>query len=120
VEAWDDAEVLVDPRELALAVRCLVENAVEATSGKGPVSVRGSRDGDRFVIEVADGGPGIEESRREEAMRAFFTTKPGHAGVGLAIARRIARRYDGAFVLGSSPSGGLVARIELPTAAVQP
>jgi len=120
VEAPDDAEVMVDPRELALAVRYLVENAVEATNGEGPVHVRGSRDGDRFVIEVTDGGPGIEESRREEAMRAFFTTKPGHAGVGLAIARRIARRYDGAFVLGTSPSGGLVARIELPTAAVQP
>lgn len=123
VEAPDDAEVMVDPRELTLAVRCLVENAVEATQGKGPVSVRGSRDGDRFVIEVTDDGPGIEESRREEAMRAFFTTKPGHAGVGLPIARRIARRYDGAFALGTSPSGGLVARIDLPTSplpAVQP
>jgi signal transduction histidine kinase len=120
VEAPDDAEVIVDPRELALAVRCLVENAIEATGGNGPVSVRGSREGDRFVIEVADDGPGIEESRWEDAMQAFFTTKPGHAGLGLAIARRIARRYDGAFALGSSPSGGLVARIELPTAGVQP
>ena len=120
VEAADDAEVMVDPRELALAVRCLVENAVEATNGQGPVSVRGTPDGNRFVIEVADEGPGIEEPRREEAMQAFFTTKPGRAGVGLAIARRIARRYDGAFALGTSSSGGLIARIELPTAAVQP
>jgi signal transduction histidine kinase len=120
VETPDDAEVNVDPRELALAVRCLVENALEATGGRGPVSVRGNGDADRFVIEVADDGPGIEESRREDAMRAFFTTKPGHAGVGLAIARRIARRYDGGLALGTSPSGGLVARLELPTAGVQP
>jgi signal transduction histidine kinase len=120
VEAQDDPEVIVDPRELALAVRCLVENALEATGGKGSVSVRGGRDGDRFVIEVADDGPGIEESRREDAMRAFVTTKPGHAGLGLAIARRIARRCDGVFALGTSPNGGLIARIELPTAGAQP
>jgi signal transduction histidine kinase len=119
VEVPDDAEVIVDPRELALAVRCLVENAFDATGGKGPVSVRGSREADRFVIEVADDGPGIEESRREDAMRPFFTTKPGHAGLGLAIARRIARRYDGGLALGTSPSGGLVARLELPTAGGQ-
>jgi len=120
VEVTDDAEVIADPRELTLAVRCLVENALEATDGKGPISVRGSRMANRFAIEVADDGPGIEESRREDAMRAFVTTKPGHAGLGLAIARRIARRYDGGFTLGTSPGGGLVARIELPIAGVQP
>jgi signal transduction histidine kinase len=120
VDATDDAEVIVDPRELALAVRCIVENALEATGGKGPVSVRARRDGERVVVEIADEGPGIAESKREEAMRAFFTTKPGHAGVGLAIARRIAQRCDGALALGTSPSGGLVARIDLPAAGVQP
>jgi signal transduction histidine kinase len=118
VEGTDDAEVIADPRELALAVRCLVENALEATDAKGPVSVRGIRTADRFAIEVADEGPGIEQSLREDAIRAFVTTKPGHAGVGLAIAHRIARRYDGALALGTSPSGGLVARIELPIAGV--
>jgi signal transduction histidine kinase len=116
VDTSDDAEILVDPRELALAIRCLVENAVEATRGEGHVSVRGSREDGRVVIEIVDDGPGIVESQRQEALRPFFTTKPGHAGLGLGIATRIARRYEGELALGTSAKGGLVASIMLPVA----
>lgn len=116
IEVNEDAEVIVDPRELVLAVRCLIENAVEATRGEGHVSVIGARQDARVVIEVGDDGPGIDETKREEVLGAFFTTKPGHAGLGLNMARRIAGRYDGELALGASAAGGLVASIELPSA----
>jgi C4-dicarboxylate-specific signal transduction histidine kinase len=116
VDVGEDAEMFVDPRELALAIRCLVENAVEATGGKGHVSVGGSREDGRVIIQVVDDGPGIVEAQRIEALRPFFTTKPGHAGLGLSIATRIARRYHGELALGTSAKGGVAGTIALPMA----
>jgi signal transduction histidine kinase len=109
-------EVTVDRRELALAVRCLVENAVEATADElvRTVSVIGRCVDRWYAIEVSDGGPGIDEAHREEASRPFFSTKPGHAGLGLNIARRLARRLGGDLTLGTSGLGGLQATLRLP------
>ena len=79
----------------------------------GPV-----RDG--FEIVVDDDGPGIPESRREEAFRPFHrldegrNLQKGGSGLGLAIARGIARAHGGDIVLGDSTLGGLKAVIKLP------
>jgi len=75
----------------------------------------------RFVeILVDDDGPGIPESRREEAFRPFHrldegrNLQKGGVGLGLAIARDIARAHGGDLTLGKSDSGGLRAAILLP------
>lgn len=108
--------VTADPNELALAVRCLVENAIEATSGGGTVRVRALPVQARYVIEVVDGGPGIPESQRSALLQPFYTTKPGHAGLGLNIARRIADRYAGALLFRDVARGAALA-LELGLAA---
>jgi signal transduction histidine kinase len=104
-----------DPGELALAIRCLVENGAEAMPGGGLVAVRAAPDAERFVVEVSDGGPGIAEPDHDLVVRAFYTTKPGHAGLGLSIAQRIARRIGGALVIRASAGGAAVA-LSLPLA----
>ena len=71
-------------------------------------------------ITVDDDGPGIEPSRREDVFRPFlrldesrnFAT--GGVGLGLTIARDIARFHGGDVVLEDSPLGGLRARLWLP------
>ncbi len=108
-------EVDADPTELALAIRCLLENASEATDGQGAVEVRAFPLDSYCVIEVEDRGPGIPTAERGLVLKPFHTTKKGHAGLGLNIAARIARRYRGRMVLGEPPSGALVA-IHLPIA----
>jgi signal transduction histidine kinase len=107
-----EGNVTVDSRELTLGIRCLVENAIEA--GAGVVEISGALAQDRYAIEVSDDGPGIPESRREEALQPFFSTKPGHPGLGLGVARRVARRYGGALSLGTSRLGGLSVVVRLP------
>jgi signal transduction histidine kinase len=101
--------ILVDPSELVLAVRCLVENAAEASDAPGAVQVRAAPEASRYVIQVSDGGSGISESQRESVLNAFYTTKPGHVGLGLNIARRIAQRYEGALSFCEASTGATVA-----------
>ena len=100
--------------------RCLsnlIDNALK--HGKH-VSVRLLRD-ERFVqICVDDDGPGIPEERREEAFRPFHRLDEGRnlqvggVGLGLAIARDIARAHGGDLFLDKSPEGGLRAAVRLP------
>jgi signal transduction histidine kinase len=113
----DAAEVNVDATELALALRCLLENAAEASAepaGEVLVSVHAS--GGKVAIAVSDAGPGIAPDRLADAFRPFATTKDGHAGLGLNIARRVAMRYGGSLEIAPGPTGGLRALLTLPAA----
>jgi signal transduction histidine kinase len=107
-DARSGATVCVDRSELALAVRCLVENAAEATAGAGDVEIRCEREGSHAVIRVVDRGPGIEAAALEDVLRPFFTTKDGHSGLGLNIAARIVKRYHGSLTVGPAAGGASV------------
>ena len=75
----------------------------------------------RFAdIHIDDDGPGIPPDQREEAFRPFRrldegrNLQSGGVGLGLSIARDIARAHGGDLLLGDSPRGGLRATIRLP------
>jgi two-component system osmolarity sensor histidine kinase EnvZ len=100
--------------------RCLgnlLENAVKY--GK-IVQVQLYRKGDGVELAVDDNGPGIPQQRREEAFRPFHrldegrNLQAGGVGLGLAVARDIARAHGGDVRLEDSPLGGLRAVIWLP------
>ncbi len=101
--------------------RCLtnlIENAVRYAKH---VSVRAGLRGDMVEIVVDDDGPGIAEDKREDVFRPFFrldgSRNPGTGGVGLGltIARDVARGHGGDVELSDSPTGGLRARVRVPT-----
>jgi signal transduction histidine kinase len=112
-------DVEADPTEFALAIRCLIENAAEATEGRGVIAVRALSSGSHYVVEVADRGPGIAISERARVLKPFHTTKKGHAGLGLNIASRVAQRYGGRLVFGEVSAGASVA-IHLELAQAEP
>ena len=93
---------------LALATRCLIENAGEAR-GPGVVRVSAERVGDQCRITVSDQGPGISDSSRK--LERFATTKPGHLGLGLCMARRLVARFAGELVIGSPEVGAEVSLV---------
>ena len=105
----------VDRPEMALAVRCLLENAVEASSEGGVVETSAREDGDCLVITVSDEGAGIAPPFADRLFEPFATTKSGHAGIGLNVARRIARRYGGDLSVIPAPRG-VVATMVVPLA----
>ncbi|WCM93067.1 ATP-binding protein [Acidovorax sp. NCPPB 2350] len=107
------------PRALRRAVDNLVENAWR--HGAAPVAVRTGMDpaARQAWIEVEDAGPGIAAEDLPRVRQPFArggaarSGAPG-AGLGLAIAERVARAHGGALELHSAPGQGLRARIRLP------
>jgi signal transduction histidine kinase len=99
----DAGEIDADLNEAALGIRCLLENGAEAAGGHVKLSAQAA-DG-WLTITVSDEGPGVLEANREAVFRPLHTTKEGHAGLGLGIARRSARRYGGDVSAVPSSSG---------------
>jgi signal transduction histidine kinase len=96
----------------------LIDNAIDAASVEGNVTVTATRSGDSVVVRVIDDGPGIPEEHRARIFDPFFTTKPVGLGTGLGldIARRFAHVNDGDVDFSSEP-GRTVFRVRLPIAA---
>ncbi|MEO6602556.1 MAG: HAMP domain-containing sensor histidine kinase [Polyangiaceae bacterium] len=98
-------EVEADREALAFAVRCLIENAAEAM-GAGVVCVTAERAADSCRLTVIDSGPGIADPAR--CFDRFESSKPGHLGLGLCMARRIVTRLGGELVVGAPVMGAEV------------
>ena len=95
------------PEELVQALSCVLANAAEAQDqGTHPIMVGVRSDSERVCIEVADRGPGIEARAQRRLFNPFFTTKPGHHGVGLYFARLIVERNEGTIDIGPNEAGG--------------
>jgi two-component system, OmpR family, osmolarity sensor histidine kinase EnvZ len=109
--------VAVRPFAFQRCVTNLLDNAMRY--GRH-VSVQAGRWRERIEVIVDDDGPGIAEDRREDAFKPFYRLESsrnpatGGIGLGLSIARDVARSHGGDIVLGESPLGGLRARIWLP------
>ncbi len=94
----------------------LLDNAVKY-GARGRVRV--FQDDGHAVVEIADDGPGLAQSELERVFQPFYraeaarTLDGGGVGLGLAVARSIARAHGGDVKLVSSPTG-LTARVRLP------
>jgi signal transduction histidine kinase len=69
----------------------LIDNAIYAIGGTGRIDVRTRRDGEFFLVEIADNGSGIPPEAQSHIFAVpFFTTKGGSGtGLGLVISHRI-------------------------------
>jgi signal transduction histidine kinase len=98
--------------------RNLVTNALRYVPAGGRVAVRLRLRGDDAVAEVADNGPGVPAEERERIFEPFYRGRaqrviPGD-GLGLPIARRIARSHGGDLRLESELGSGSTFRVQLP------
>ena len=99
------------PDAIRRAVMNLVDNA-QRHATHVLVAIQPQRRQVQVLID--DDGPGIPSELREHVFRAFESGGHGGTGLGLTIARDIARAHGGDIVLEASPLGGLRARVWLP------
>lgn len=116
----DEAEppIPIDPDAIHQIILNLLGNAVDAVADGGRITIktRFRPEKDVLELEVEDDGPGIPPNRRERIFEPFFSTKGQRGtGLGLVVARKLARKHLGDLKAGSSPTlGGAVFRMTLP------
>ena len=107
-----------DRDALARALDNLIDNAL--AHGAPPVEIETRSEGAAALLVVRDSGPGIAEADRARALEPFTQLDPsrgtkGNVGLGLAIVQAIAKAHGGRLELATGASGGLEARIFLPS-----
>jgi len=117
VDLRDESELIpISAPLVEWVVEVLCKNAAAAMPGAGQIGISGGKVGDRYVIDVADTGKGIERKHHKTVFRPGFTTKQRGWGLGLSLAKRIIEEYHHGriYVLRSAPGEGTVFRTELP------
>ena len=117
LDAPDHIAVPARPNALKRCITNLVNNAAIHARH---IEVRAARRGDSVEITIDDDGPGIPREEREAVFRPFYRLDPsrnpetGGTGLGLTIARDVARGHGGDLTIEDAPLGGVRARLRLP------
>ena len=111
--------IKIDPDRITQVLDNLIENAVNYAGRGARVQVT-LEDGDPVKITVSDNGSGIPSKSMQYIFDPFYrvdsarTPGESHSGLGLRIARGIAKAHGGDLVLRSTEGQGTAARITLP------
>jgi two-component system nitrogen regulation sensor histidine kinase NtrY len=106
----------LDPDQIKRVLINLVDNAIEATGGKGRILVATEFDRaeGRARLVVADDGRGIAPADRDLLFVPHFSTKKRGSGLGLAIVSRIVQEHLGTIRAEDNPPRGARFVVELP------
>jgi signal transduction histidine kinase len=106
-----------DPTYVRTILENVIDNSLQALRGHegGAITIRLGAEAGRVVVQVHDNGPGIDPAVRSTLFEPLRSTKTQGLGLGLPIARALARSMRGDLVLADEP--GKVFRLELPGAA---
>lgn len=96
---WPDAQLVVDadPGLLEHAFRNVLSNAAEWAQTQPAARARldWTLNEHELGITVADSGPGVSDEHREQIFQAFYSSKEGGMGMGLAICRSVMEAHHG-------------------------
>jgi signal transduction histidine kinase len=109
--------LIVDPDQVGRVLVNLVSNAVQAMEGSdvgGVLTLRAEARDARVVIEVSDTGPGVPDSMADRIFEPLYTTKARGIGLGLSVAREMARANSGDLRLERGRERGACFVFELP------
>ncbi len=99
-------EITGNRKALAGALTNLLENALQAVSGGGRVSLGVDATVERLAFRIRDNGRGMPPDVVARLFQPFFTTRAEGTGLGLAIARGVARAHGGGIDVESEHGAG--------------
>jgi nitrogen fixation/metabolism regulation signal transduction histidine kinase len=114
-------KAMIDQAKIAMALKALLRNAVEAIGSDTEPRIRlsGCKNaaGD-LILTVEDNGPGLDPKTITQAADPFFSTKEAGTGLGLTIVRKYVEGHGGKMALGRSQTlGGCRVDLLLPVSA---
>lgn len=114
VRADDGVQAWGTPSELCQIVVALLSNAADAAGKGGKVRLVAEPAGEgRALIRVVDDGPGIAPGDVEKIFAPFYSKKNDGLGLGLSVARAMARRHGGDLVALPTAKGHRGATLEV-------
>jgi two-component system C4-dicarboxylate transport sensor histidine kinase DctB len=116
-------QVQGDATFVRIILENLVANSLDGLRGRGHpghVEVEMARTGDQVAVRVRDDGPGMDHALRSTVFEPLRTTKPQGLGLGLAIARALARAMKGDVVLEDEPGWATTFLLLLPLPTTVP
>jgi two-component system OmpR family sensor kinase len=125
VDAEGDLRVPHDPDLMGRLVQNLLDNALEHVPEGGAIRISGKKAEGALVLEVHDSGPGFPPGLVDRVFERFLradqarSSRPDGSqgtGLGLAIVDAITAAHGGSAHAGTSPMGGALIRVTIPTA----
>jgi putative PEP-CTERM system histidine kinase len=115
IEIVDDVAAIGHDDRLERVIGHLVQNALDATEGRGRVWIRLTRQGGEAQVEIGDTGHGMTtEFVRERLFKPFQTTKRTGMGIGAYESHQYVQELGGRVLVDTTPGAGTRMRILLP------
>jgi signal transduction histidine kinase len=116
----DPVQISADPVQLAVVIRALCTNAIQAMVKGGQIELRvGRLPTGGAEITVADNGPGIPADIRPKVFDPFFSGREAGRGLGFGLSKawRLVTLQRGTIQVRETAGGGATFVIKLPVSA---
>jgi two-component system NtrC family sensor kinase len=109
-------EILVDPDQIRQVFLNLINNAGDAITGSGTITISTSQDAKNIRVAVTDNGQGMNYDRIQKVFDPFYTTKEAGkgTGLGLSVSLTIVKSMGGSIDVQSMPGAGSTFTVLLP------
>ena len=114
--ASNSLEIKIDPELMKQALMNILQNALDAVSEGGKVSINYYKDGAGIVFEIKDTGSGISPDMEKKIFDLYYTTKKDGNGLGLSIAQKVVSQHNGTIECESEINKGTKFKIRIPIA----
>jgi len=104
----------IDPKLIKQAILNLMLNAIQAMPNGGELILTLRQENDQAMIDIVDTGSGISAETIAKIFDAYYSTKKGGTGLGLAMTRRIVLEHGGEISISSEPGKGSIFTVRLP------
>ena len=112
--AQEMPEINVDEHQIYQTLVNIFNNAIQAISQKGEITIKTEHEQDGISITFMDTGVGISDEEKGKVFEPFFTKKQSGTGLGLAVVKKIIDNHKGTITITDREGGGTVFSLWLP------
>ena len=112
--AQEMPEINVDEHQVYQTLVNIFNNAIQAISQKGEITIKTKHEQDGITITFMDTGVGISDEEKGKVFEPFFTKKQSGTGLGLAVVKKIIDNHKGTITITDREGGGTVFSLWLP------